>query len=175
MSKKIIIAFALGVILTMLMLYGIATAIYASNNPYHPTKNKVAKKESDTKKLLRLINTERALRGIQIFKIDKRLNASALGKSKDMYTREYMAHKDPESGEDNGIDMAIKKLNNIAGTFGENLYIGTLDYDSPEQALKWWKGSKPHWKAILDPRYTLAGVGIYKGYYTLHMYSPEKI
>ena len=110
--------------------------------------------------LLRLVNEERAKVGVAPLVIDERLNMSAQYKAQDLLSRNYFAHTDPETGKNNGLDYAESLGMDIAcSNVSENITWNTRVNDS-KSAVNAWVKSGPHYKAMINPEYTLTGFGI---------------
>lgn len=109
--------------------------------------------------LLALVNTERAKVHVTPLTEDSRLDASAQYKAQDMVTRNYFAHADPITGKDNGINKIFELTGGLCSYGSENLTDNTVVNDS-QHAVDTWVKSKPHYEAMVNPRYTLTGFGI---------------
>ncbi len=109
--------------------------------------------------ILQLANTERAALGLPPLSATAALTELAFSRSEDMVARGYFSHADPEDGH-----LAAETLlvgGGYTGRLGENLfsYNGTLG-DLALDALAAWMSSPDERSLILDPVFTLAGVGV---------------
>ena len=73
-------------------------------------------------------------------------------------TYDYNGHISPHDGRhgyeyiyDTGIECP---------SASENYYVGGGAYVTSSQALDWWIHSKPHYDAMVDPKYSTTGFGI---------------
>ena len=129
------------------------------------------------------INRERITLGLKMLKYDQHLAEIARQHSEDMVENDYFAHKSPQ-GEDfgdryrrSGYDCAKREGNTIyrgaeniyqGSKFGTSTYLnGRLidrewfhDDDIAEKAVQGWMSSPDHRKNIVNPRYTLEGIGV---------------
>lgn len=90
---------------------------------------------------------------------DERLTQVAGTHARDMGVANYMAHADPEgkSPEDRIRDAHVAYL---PGMTAENIYQGFGD-DAVQEAMDWFMQDPTHRDAILDPRFTHVGIGVY--------------
>ncbi len=95
---------------------------------------------------------------------------SAQYKANDMHTRHYFSHEDPKTGKDNGLDM-IQETGIPCVYISEN-FTGNDDYTpiTLDSSMNSWIHSKPHYQAMVDPRYTLTGFGIEDDVVVEHFY-----
>lgn len=55
-------------------------------------------------------------------------------------------------------------LNPLCNYSGENfVYAGAGNIHTAETSMNWWMNSPSHKQAILDPKYTLTGIGVSHG------------
>lgn len=105
--------------------------------------------------MLQLINRERTSRGLAPLVMDARLVRSARLKSQDMADNSYFAHQSPRYGppsamiSDQGISYHIA---------GENLAAAGSVADAHSGLM----GSPGHRQNLLQPQYTMIGIGIVK-------------
>lgn len=110
----------------------------------------------DANKILELVNIERAKVNVAPLVMDTGLVATAQSRADDMVARNYFSHNDPVTGESL---VKIKPTNPQCVYAGEN-YHGTIaDGDNNKDVITGWLNSPPHKAAMLDPKFTLAGVG----------------
>lgn len=111
--------------------------------------------------LLELVNAERASVGVAPLRIDSRLNLSAQWKSDDMAENNYFAHIKPGETRNNGLDYLLEIDEGLCRTVSENMTDNTIAEDNYSQmSFNSWKKSPPHYKAMINPDYTLTGFGV---------------
>ncbi len=108
------------------------------------------------KKVVDLVNAERAKAGLKPLTMSAPLNKTATLKSQDMAKLNYFDHNSPTYG--SPFDM-MKKYGISYRTAGENIAMGQT---SPEQVMQGWMNSSGHRANILNASYTQIGVGIAK-------------
>ncbi len=133
-----------------------------------------------TRAVERLVNAERTKAGLAPFKRSAKLPAISLAHSRDMATRSYIAHINPEGLDPSarakkaGYNIVKKRGNTIRTGVGENLYEhqsvmrdekGERPYLESAQkvaqaAVKGWMSSPGHRKNILNPDYGYFGTGV---------------
>lgn len=108
--------------------------------------------------VIKLINQERANRGIPSLKIDGDLNQAAGLKSKDMINRSYFDHY--------AFGLSPWDFISISGYdylyAGENL---AMDFNTSEGVVKAWMNSPTHRDNILNPDFSEVGIGVVRGEY----------
>lgn len=125
----------------------------------------------DAQEMLELVNQERARIGVAPLEVDPRINASAQEKADDMISRNYRDHVSPEGI--HGYELVFKHANSECKHAGENLTWRTDNtIGTTRSAFNWWISSKPHRKAIQDPKYTKTGIGINKDVVVQHFCQP---
>lgn len=129
--------------------YSIAMILLADKVQVPPVKPVTDPKEFPAQ-VLKLVNAERAKRGIAPLKANASLNASALVRAKEIVT--HFSHKRPDGSEP---WTAI----NIPYSFpGENIAAGQF---TPEMVVESWMKSDGHRENILNPKFGKLGVGYY--------------
>lgn len=108
------------------------------------------------KKVVELVNAERAKAGLKPLKMNTELSRVATLKSQDMAKNNYFDHNSPTYG--SPFDM-MKKFGISYRTAGENIAMGQT---SPEQVMNGWMNSPGHRANILKSSFTEIGVGIAK-------------
>jgi len=108
------------------------------------------------KKVVELVNAERAKAGLKPLKMNTELNKVATTKSQDMAKNNYFSHTSPTYG--SPFDM-MKKFGISYKTAGENIAMGQT---TPEQVMNGWMNSSGHRANILKASFTEIGVGIAK-------------
>lgn len=108
------------------------------------------------KKVVDLVNAERAKAGLKPLKMNTQLSKTATLKSQDMAKNNYFDHNSPTYG--SPFDM-MKKYGISYKTAGENIAMGQT---TPEQVMKGWMNSPGHRANILKASFTQIGVGVAK-------------
>ncbi|OPX44101.1 cysteine-rich secretory protein family protein [Ruminiclostridium hungatei] len=108
------------------------------------------------KKVVELVNKERAKAGLKALKINSELGKVATLKSQDMAKNNYFDHNSPTYG--SPFDM-MKRFGITYRTAGENIAMGQT---SPEQVMNGWMNSPGHRANILKASFTQIGVGVAK-------------
>ncbi|MDF2985840.1 MAG: uncharacterized protein K0R50_1350 [Eubacterium sp.] len=108
------------------------------------------------KKVVELVNAERAKAGLKPLKMNTELSKVATLKSQDMAKNNYFDHNSPTYG--SPFDM-MKKYGISYRTAGENIAMGQT---TPEQVMNGWMNSPGHRANILKSSFTEIGVGIAK-------------
>ncbi len=108
------------------------------------------------KKVVELVNAERAKAGLKPLKLNTELSKVATLKSQDMAKNNYFDHNSPTYG--SPFDM-MKKFGISYRTAGENIAMGQT---SPEQVMNGWMNSPGHRANILKSSFTEIGVGVAK-------------
>ena len=110
----------------------------------------------DEMRVIELINSYRASRGIGPLYYDKALTRCARGHSRHHYEHGYFqGHENPE-GDDFAERMAANGIPATAS--GENISYGAL---TPVSAFEGWLNSPPHRENIVRECFTRIGVGCY--------------
>ena len=124
------------------------------------------RQEQHERKVVELINDERAQRGIGTLTWDARLQAIARAHSRDMADNDYFSHtnKAGQSHRERALDAGYQCRNRVWGGVAENIYFGTTGYRSPQSAVTSWLGSPGHRRAMLDGTFQKAAIGIHDGY-----------
>lgn len=132
------------------------------------------------KRIHELVNAERVKNGLKPFKYSGKLSAIARAHSRDMASRNYTSHITPEGlnpsdrAKKAGYNIIKKKKNGYRTGVGENIheswaekevngkampYLPGAD-DAAKKAVDGWMKSPGHRENILNPDYTLAGIGV---------------
>jgi uncharacterized protein YkwD len=106
--------------------------------------------------LLDLMNAQRQRRGLPKLKLDRKLNAAAEDRMRDMFARGYFGHESPDGTRP---DAAAARRGYRYSRIGENLATGQR---SVEQAVRQWMRSRGH-RATLLGRFEDAGIAIAEG------------
>lgn len=111
--------------------------------------------------MLRLINIERTRVGVAPLVINDKLMRSAQFKADDMRNRGYFGHTAPGSDRNNGLDYLDSIDEGLCKSLSENITDNVWEArNTSDQAVFNWMFSPPHYKAMIDPRYSLTGFGI---------------
>ncbi|MBQ4316710.1 MAG: SafA/ExsA family spore coat assembly protein [Clostridia bacterium] len=105
------------------------------------------------KEVVRLVNKERASRGLSSLTLDWELSRVARYKSQDMHDKRYFSHTSPTYGSpfDMLSDFGIKYR-----SAGENIAKGQK---TPQEVVNAWMNSSGHRANILNKSFTKIGVG----------------
>jgi uncharacterized YkwD family protein/spore coat assembly protein SafA len=106
--------------------------------------------------VIRLVNVERAKKGLQPLSANWELSRVARLKSQDMANKGYFSHQSPTYG------SPFNMMENFGIRFssaGENIAYGQM---TPAQVMSAWMNSPGHRANILSPSYTQIGVGLAK-------------
>ena len=127
--------------------------------------------------VLRLINQERAKKGVPGLVIQNQLATAARAHSTDMACRGFFSHINPDGK--TAYDR-IRAQGYQYRCAGETIYAGDGAFNSPGQAINTWLSSATHKQAMLNPAYSEVGVGMiylpgskFGGYYTVVFAHPE--
>ena len=115
--------------------------------------------------VVRLVNAERAKRGLPPLTHDWQLSRVARYKSEDMRDKGYFAHNSPTYG----TPFQMMKSFGIGyKSAGENIAKG---YRTPSAVVNGWMNSQGHRANILNSSFTHIGVGfVSEGYYWTQMF-----
>jgi uncharacterized YkwD family protein/spore coat assembly protein SafA len=112
--------------------------------------------QAQENEVIRLVNVERANRGLQTLKTNWQLSRVARYKSQDMVNKGYFSHTSPTYG------SPFTMMQNFGLKFsaaGENIAMGQR---TPAEVMKSWMNSPGHRANILSPTYWEIGVGMAK-------------
>ncbi|MCH5193810.1 MAG: serine protease [Oscillospiraceae bacterium] len=117
------------------------------------------------KKVVELVNVERAKYGLSALTLNTELSAVARAKSQDMKDKQYFSHTSPTYG--SPFDM-MKSFGISYKTAGENIAMG---YRTPEAVVEGWMNSEGHRANILNSSFKEIGVGhVVSGNYWTQMF-----
>ena len=115
--------------------------------------------------VVRLVNLERAKKGLKPLVEDWQLSRVARYKSQDMKDRKYFSHTSPTYG--SPFEM-MKKFGITYRTAGENIAMGQR---TPRAVVDAWMNSSGHRANILNSSFTKIGVGyVANGHYWTQMF-----
>ena len=115
--------------------------------------------------IIELINEERLLVGARALTWDPELQRIGRSHSRDMAEKGYFSHVNKA-----GQDYRQRAL--VAGYVcrnprwrgvAENIFFGSRGHQQPRDAVRSWRGSPGHRKAMLDRTFKRAAVGIHEG------------
>lgn len=112
---------------------------------------------AEIKRVLELVNQERAKNGLNALTLNNELTHIATIKATDMKDKNYFSHNSPTYG--SPFDM-LQQFGVKYSYAGENIAAGQT---SPEQVMNDWMNSSGHRANILNKNYTQLGVGYVKG------------
>lgn len=118
-----------------------------------PKASDLTTDEAVEKKMLTMVNAERAKVGAPALKMEAKITAVARAHSRDMFMRRYFSHYTPE-GTDAGDRLSDGGVNYTVA--GENLAYSP-DVETAHTGLM---NSPEHKKNILDPQFERIGIGI---------------
>lgn len=117
------------------------------------------------KEVVRLVNVERAKRGLSSLTYDWELSRVARYKSQDMKNNSYFSHTSPTYG---SPFQMMKSFGITYKTAGENIARG---YKTPKSVVEGWMNSSGHRANILNSSFTRIGVGyVSDGHYWTQMF-----
>ena len=117
--------------------------------------------QSLERRVWRAINRERRRQGAAELAWDEALAAEARRHSSRMVEVGFFSHYDPERG---GLEPRLDADGIPWRDCAENIILFKQDEDDPaEVAVKAWMASPGHRENLLNPVYTLSGVGIATG------------
>lgn len=108
--------------------------------------------------ILEYTNAERVKYGLQPFKMNSKLSASAVTKVDDMFAAQYFEHTAP-SGK-TAADL-VRAQGYDFQSVGENLALG--EFGTDQKLVQAWMNSPLHRKNILNPKFTELGLAVAKG------------
>lgn len=138
------------------------TAETTTNTDTSITDDSVSEYE---KRVVELVNVERAKYGLSALTLNAELSAVARAKSQDMKDNGYFSHTSPTYG--SPFDM-MKSFGIKYNTAGENIAYG---YRTPDAVVEGWMNSEGHRANILNSSYKEIGVGyVASGNYWTQMF-----
>jgi uncharacterized protein YkwD len=119
--------------------------------------------------LQKLINEARRAAGLNQVTLDGTLRGMAVSRSQDMARRSYFSHVTPE-----GTDfLAMLKAGGVSYQYAGEIISNNnySDGEASQQAFNSFMNSPRHKAIMLDPRFTLAGVGAAKDGKGFHLFT----
>ena len=120
---------------------------------------KLEPKPPTVDELLRLVNEERAKVGVAPLRVDERVQRSAQLKATDMDINNYASHIMPSTGKVLNAEMNALLVDACIDS-SENFVDNDRYNNTTAEAMSAWINSKPHYTAMIDPRYESTGIGI---------------
>jgi len=116
------------------------------------------------KRLLTLVNKQRAKHGLPQVRTHSRLLSAARSHSAEMGEKKYFSHSSASgrSWSSRIISHGYKRTGYRYWKAGENIYYGSGLYSSPTAVIKAWMASKPHRAVILTRAFRNIGIGAVK-------------
>jgi len=140
------------------ILAGAAVVVFAAIAPAATAATSLTNAERE---VVRLINEERADRGLPALRVRTPLCRAADRHSRDMVVNDFFSHRS-SNGQTLGPRLRRYGYNSsgcLSWRVGENIAWGTGGYRAPEMVVRLWMNSPPHRRAILDPAFWDIGVG----------------
>ncbi|MGD8837163.1 MAG: CAP domain-containing protein [Desulfobacteraceae bacterium] len=123
-----------------------------------PIKFTAKTRDRETHRFLVLLNRYRQKKGLSPLIIDKKLRQAAQWMSKDMAVHDYLSHYDSKGRDpfkrlaDFGYNYNTDKAENVAA-----------GQQSAAEVLQSWQSSRTHNRNMLDPHFTVIGIGFFYG------------
>jgi uncharacterized protein YkwD len=123
-----------------------------------PIKFTAKTRDRETHSFLLLLNRYRQKKGLKPLKMDKKLQRAAQWMSKDMAANNYLSHHDSKGRDpfkrlaDFGYDYNTYKAENVAA-----------GQQTAAEVLQSWQSSTTHNRNMLDPHFTVIGIGFFYG------------
>ena len=108
-----------------------------------------------------LVDAIRTSKGLGTLRAKKALRVAASRHAADMVRRGYFSHVSPD-GHDLAYRLRRAKFR-LNGAAGENIASGTEDLASAAGTLVAWMNSPPHRANLLEPAFTMVGIGVARG------------
>lgn len=125
-----------------------------------PVLSKYDEGPMDIQEMLELMNKERTDRGIAPLTLHESLNKSAQLKADDMWNRDYRSHFLPEDPKATLTLEMASYVEPYCKSSSENFVYNDERESSSRTAIFSLMDSKPHREAILNPAYTMVGMGV---------------
>ncbi len=119
-----------------------------------PIKFNAKTRNQETRRFLVLLNRYRKQKGLRPLSMDNKLQRAAQWMSDDMAAKNYLGHHDSK-GRDPFKRLAAFGYNDNTDK-AENVAAGQKTAD---EVLKSWQNSKNHNRNMLDPQFTVIGIG----------------
>ena len=125
-----------------------------------PTTQVAGDARSFEQQVITLTNEARAASGCPALTHNDRLQAAALGHSKDMYEKDYFSHT---SIDGSSMTDRVERQGYQWRLLAENIAYG---YRTPSSVVDGWMNSSGHWTNILNCNLKEIGVGFHDYYWT---------
>ncbi|SRR5579875_173175 len=141
----------------IVVLAVIGARVYLVSQP-PPSSPPPAAVEPDERKILDLVNAQRAKAGLAPLKISRRLTTAARGHSYDMALRGYFSHL---SADGIGPERRIRNCGVQSAETGENIYEDDFTDHRllARRTVQAWMQNPGHRQNMLSPRFDETGVG----------------
>jgi|GEM_PF-492358 len=140
---------------------GLALVVFAAAAWRAPAATAATSLTNAEREVVRLINEERAERGLPALRVRTSLCRAADLHSRDMVVNDFFSHRS-SNGQTVGPRLrryGYSTSGCLSWRVGENIAWGTWAYRTPEMVVRLWMNSPPHRRAILDPAFWDIGVG----------------
>jgi uncharacterized protein YkwD len=123
-----------------------------------PIKFTAKTRDRETRRFLALLNRYRQKKGLNPLHLDKKLQRAAQWMSEDMAAKNYVSHQDSKGRDpfermaDFGYDFNTGKAENVAA-----------GQQTAAEVLQSWQRSKTHDRNMLNPHFTVIGIGFFYG------------
>jgi uncharacterized protein YkwD len=123
-----------------------------------PIKFTAKTRDRETRGFLVRLNRYRQKKGLKPLKMDKKLRRAAQWMSEDMAANNYLGHHDSKGRDpfkrlaDFGYNYNTYKAENVAG-----------GQQTATEVLHSWQSSRTHNRNMLDPHFTVIGIGFFYG------------
>lgn len=155
MKKTYTAALIITCITFLLLWHGYSSRQLVADKPTsinHTTKS-IYVSPPNREELLQSVNRARHEAGVAPLTIDEGLNTSAQIKADDMSNNDYFGHVDANGK--HGYEYAYEYSANCKVP-SENI----VGADTSIAAVNWWNTSEQHHTAMINPEYTITGIGI---------------
>ena len=159
--RKIAIIFGIVVLVVLASLWVRSITVNKSEAPQTAgSDHRYTQGTPDPQEMLELVNAERAKAGVKPLTIDENVQKSAQLKAEDMDRRNYFSHIVKGTKYTLTEEMAVYVRKSCKHS-SENITDNLVDRDNTsEQSVYNWIHSPPHYKAMIDPKYTYTGFGV---------------
>ncbi|MGH7960648.1 MAG: CAP domain-containing protein, partial [Candidatus Binatia bacterium] len=120
----------------------------------------IAERETE-QDIFRAVNQTREERGLAPLRADAQLQQVARRHSRDMASRGFFGHFNPD-GRDVVERLQVASTTDFTAA-GENIFSKKKVEDPASAVIREWLSSPGHRKNLLNPRYSVGGVGIARG------------
>ena len=127
--------------------------------------------------LLCVVNATRGDWGRPELAPQRNLQAAASWHASDMADNDYFAHAEPDGGTfaDRLLRAHFIPEDSDRWAAGENLAAGEGGSGTPQRIVAGWVGSREHRLNLLDPDFTMVGIGVARGWPTPADYGSDAV